>query len=263
MNPHTDINPAPDSESDNKPGRDSGDEPDKAPLRSHGHKPRERKEISSGELRDPADMLRLAFSPDGQVVADIFGKLPGRGAWIEATRSAVEHALKTGAFSRAAKRKITVPDGFADMIEAGLNARVLGMIGMAKRAGQLESGFENVSSSARTGEMAVRIEASDGKSDGRSKIRVVAKALAKELETAPPLLIGCFNAAKLGKTVGRDNMVHACVPRGKMATAIIHEARRLAGFRELVPVDWPDREYEIGFITELSDEISSDIGSGI
>ncbi len=253
MNPHTDINPNP----------ETTPTPERSAKNSHGHKPRERKDIASGELRDRRHMLRLVLSPDGQVVADIFNKLPGRGAWITASRSAVEQAIKTGAFARAFKRKVMIADNFTDMIEAGLAARVLGMFGMAKRAGQLESGFENVRTSARTGEIGIRIEASDGKSDGRSKIRVVVKALAKELQNPPPLLIGCFSAAELGKTVGRDNMVHACVARGKMAAAIIHEARRLAGFRELIPVDWPDREYEIGFITELSDEISSDIGSGI
>ncbi|PHS39266.1 MAG: DNA-binding protein [Robiginitomaculum sp.] len=256
MNPHTDIKPTP----DDLPSDD-------LPRRGHGHKPRERKDIASGELRDPADMLRLAFSPDGQVVADIYGKLPGRGAWIEASRQAVKNAAKSGAyartFSRATKRKVIIADDFADRVEAGLAARVLGMIGMAKRAGLLESGFENVRSSARTGEIGVRIEASDGKSDGRSKIRVVVKALAKELETPPPLLIGCFSALELGKIIGRDNMVHACLPRGKMATAIIHEARRLAGFRELVPLDWPDREYETQFITEVSPDDNGDMGGEI
>ncbi len=253
MNPHTHI----------------GLSPDKLP--GHGHKPRERKDIASGELRDPAHMLRLVLSPDGQVVADIYGKLPGRGAWIESSRKAVQTAAKSGAFartfSRSAKRKIIIADDFADRIEAGLSARVLGMIGMAKRAGLLESGFENVRTCARTGEIGVRIEASDGQSDGRSKIRVVVKALAKELKTPPPLLIGCFSALALGKTVGRDNIVHACVPRGKMASAIICEARRLAGFRELVPLDWPDREYELGFVTEVSPQqggkTAGEIGGGI
>lgn len=225
------------------------------PENAHGHKPRERKEIVSGDLRDPADMLRLAFSPDGQVVADIYGKLPGRGAWIDANRLSVVEAVKSGAFARAAKRKVTVPENFADMIEAGLSARVLGMLGMAKRAGQLESGFENVRSCARAGDIGIRIEASDGQPDGRSKIRVVVKAIAKELETPMPTLIGCFTSSELGKVAGRDNMVHACVRSGKMAKAIAHEARRLAGFRELVPIDWPDREHESIF--------TPDIGGGI
>ena len=234
---------------------------------SHGHKPSERKDIASGELRDPGDMLRLGFGPDGQVVADIYGKLPGRGAWIEASREAVEKAIKTGAFARAAKRKVIVADNFADTIQAGLSARVLGMLGMAKRAGQLESGFENVRSCARSGEVGVRIEASDGQPDGRSKIRVVVKAIAKELEVPMPTLIGCFTSTELGQVVGRDNMVHACVHKGKMAKAITQEIERLSGFRELLPDDWPDREHES--ITtpvieaEIEAEISSDIGGGI
>lgn len=226
---------------------------------SHGHKPHERKDIASGELREPGDMLRLAFAPDGLVVADIYGKLPGRGAWIDATRLAVDKAVKSGAFARAAKRKVTVPDNFADTIEAGLSARVLGLFGMAKRAGQLESGFENVRSCARAGEIGVRIEASDGQPDGRSKIRVVVKAIVKELEVSMPTLIGCFTSTELGKVVGRDNMVHACVHKGKMAEVITHEIERLAGFRQLVPSEWPDREHE----SEIRSNNRPDIGGGI
>jgi len=241
------------------------------PHARRGHKPRERKDIASGELRDPADMLRLGFSPDGLVVADIYGKLPGRGAWIEATRASVDKAIKTGAFSRAAKRKVIVPNNFADTIEAGLSARVLGLLGMAKRAGQLESGFENVRSCARSGEIGVRIEASDGQPDGRSKIRVVVKAIAKELEVPMPTLIGCFDSTKLGQVIGRDNMVHACVHKGKMAKAITREIDRLAGFRELIPNEWPDREHENEKTPDLAPktrpeiepETSSDIGGGI
>ena len=227
------------------------------PQNSHGHKPKERKDIASGELRDPADMLRLAFGPGGQIVPDIYAKLPGRGAWIEASRTAVDKAIKTGAFARSAKCKVTVPDNFADMIEAGLSARVLGMIGMAKRAGQLESGFENVRSCARTGELAVRIEACDGQPDGRSKIRVVVKALSKELEIPMPILLACFNSAELGKVVGRDNMVHACVHKGRMAKALRLEVERLAGFRKLIPNDWPDREHETEIETKIEAKIET------
>jgi uncharacterized protein len=238
-------------------------QPEQTPSNSHGHRPRERKDIASGVLRDPVDMLRLAFSPDGQVVADIYGKLPGRGAWIAATRASVEIAVKSGAFARAAKRKVVVPDNFADIIESGLSARVLGMLGMAKRAGQLESGFENVRSCARSGEVGVRIEASDGQPDGRSKIRVVVKAIAKELEVPMPTLIGCFTSTELGKVVGRDNMVHACVHKGKMSKAITLEIERLAGFRKLVPNDWPDREHERLNITDTDGKISTENGDGI
>ncbi len=262
MSINPDITPELESQPENlqkKTGKLSGN----SSGNSHGHKPRERKDIVSGELRNPDKMLRLVYGPDGQVVADIYGKLPGRGAWIEASRASVEKAIKAGIFARAAKRKVIVSDNFTDTIEAGLSARVLGMLGMAKRAGQLESGFENVRSCARSGEVGVRIEASDGQPDGRSKIRVVVKAIAKELEVPMPTLIGCFTSTELGQVVGRDNMVHACVHKGKMAKAITCEIERLAGFRELVPSDWPDREHESLNTTNIDAEISSDIGGGI
>ncbi len=279
MSTQTDINPASENPENESLASESSENKslgaDATPQNSHddkpharrGHKPRERKDIASGELRDPADMLRLGFSPDGLVVADIYGKLPGRGAWVDATRVSVDKAVKSGAFartfSRAAKRKITVPDNFADTIEAGLSARVLGLLGMAKRAGQLESGFENVRSCARSGEIGVRIEASDGQPDGRSKIRVVVKAIAKELEVPMPTLIGCFDSTELGQVIGRDNMVHACVHKGKMAKAVTREIKRLAGFRELIPSEWPDREHESITPPINMPEIKADIGGGI
>ncbi len=237
--------------------------PEVSSKNSHGHKPRERRDIASGELRNPADMLRLVFGPDGQVVADIYQKLPGRGVWVDARRQSVEKAVKSGAIARAAKRKIILSDDFVDAIELGLAKRVLGMIGMAKRAGQLESGFENVRSCARSGKVGVRIEASDGKPDGRSKIRVVVKAIAKELDMKMPPIVGCFTGSELGKTIGRDNLVHACIHKGKMANAIAREIDKLAGFRKLLPDGWPDREHERVKTADIGAKNDPNIGYGI
>lgn len=216
--------------------------------RGHGHKPRTRTDIASGEAMDPAHMIRVGFSPDGEVVADIFGKLPGRGAWVAASRDAVEKAVKTNAFTRAAKRKITVPDAFANIVEKQLLQKILGLIGMANRAGQLESGFDKVRSMAQTGTIAFRLEASDGAEDGRSKIRVIDRAVARELEQAPAPVIGCFSCAELGKVLGRDHMVHLAVRKGKLAKSLHAEISRLVGFRTLVPDNWTDKEHESVFV---------------
>ncbi len=216
--------------------------------RGHGHKPRERKDIASGETMDPVRMIRVGFSPDGDVVADVFGKLPGRGAWIAANRDAVEKAIKTKAFFRAAKRNVNVPDDFADNIEKQLLQKILGLIGMANRAGQLESGFDKVRSLAQTGQIAFRLEAADGAEDGRSKIRVIDRAVAKELEQAPAPVIGCFPSAELGKVLGREHMVHLAIRKGRLAKSLHIELSRLAGFCELVPTGWTDKEHESVFV---------------
>ncbi|HHI89017.1 MAG TPA: RNA-binding protein [Hellea balneolensis] len=211
---------------------------------SHGHKPRERRCIASGEGKSPENMLRFVLSPEGEVVADVFGKLPGRGVWMTPDRSSLEKALKTGAFARGFKRKVKVPFNLEDQIVAGLKSRILGLIKMARRAGLLESGFDNVRNCARTGELAIRIEARDGRKDGRAKIRVITKAIANELEEEPPLLIGCFDSQELGQVLGRDTLVHAGVRRSALATTLAHESRRLAGFIPLIPLEWPDIAHE-------------------
>ena len=215
--------------------------------RGHGHKPRTRKDIASGEVMDPARMIRVGFSEDGDVVADVYGKLPGRGAWVAANRDAVDQAIKTKAFARAAKRNVNVPDGFTDHIEAQLLRKVLNLIALANRAGELESGFDKVRSVAQAGKLAFRLEASDGAPDGRSKIRVIAKAIAREFEDGPAPVIGCFSSLELGKVMGRDHMVHLAVKKGRLAKSIRAELSRLVGFKDLVPADWTDKEHEDPF----------------
>jgi predicted RNA-binding protein YlxR (DUF448 family) len=200
---------------------------------------------------DPARMVRVGYSPDGEVVADIYGKLPGRGAWVAAERASVQSALKSKAFIRAAKGtkgKLHVAEDFANIIEQGLRERVLGLLAMANRAGDLESGFDKVRNCAGKGILALRIEAFEGAQDGRSKIRVLSTAIAKEMEYTPPPVVGCFGEAELGKIIGRDHAVHLAVHKGRLARALCAELSRLSGFCALVPPHWTDKEHEQEFI---------------
>ena len=216
--------------------------------RGHGHKPRTRKDIASGEAVDPARMIRLGFSPGGDVVADVFGKLPGRGAWVAANRGAIAQAIKTKSFARAAKKKVNVPDGFADKIEQQLADKVLGILRMANRAGQLETGFDKVKGAASNAGIAFRLEARDGAEDGRGKIRVITKAVARDMQEQAPPVIGCFSSVELGKIAGRDHVVHGGVRKGRLARSLQAELSRLSGFRSLIPDDWPDKEHEPDFL---------------
>ncbi|MEE9272476.1 MAG: DUF448 domain-containing protein [Robiginitomaculum sp.] len=221
-------------------------------IDSHGHKPKERKDIASGQNRDPKTMVRLAFASVGpnekMVVADLSCKVPGRGAWVVANRQAVERAIKTDAIARAAKAKVDVPDGFSDLIEKQLSMRVIALLGMTNRAGELETGFDKVRSAASGGKLAFRFEARDGAPDGRAKIRVITKALAKEYSEDSAPVIGCFTSQELGKIIGRDHVVHVGVRKGHLAKTIYYELSRLYGFRALIPSEWPDKSHEVEFI---------------
>lgn len=209
-----------------------------------GHKGPERRCVASGESFDKSKLIRFVRSPDSLVVPDISGKLPGRGVWVSADRFSVDKAVKIKAFARGFKNKVTIPDDLADMIEAQLANRVLGLIAMALKSGVIVMGFDQVKGAARSEPLAMRIEASDGSEDGRGKIRVLTRAVSRELELPIPAVIGCFSAAALGEALGRESIVHAAIKPGKLAASLKMAAMRLSGFRALSPADWPDARHE-------------------
>jgi len=86
---------------------------------------RERRCAVTGEVLGEAGLLRVALSPDGQVVPDVSARLPGRGAWVKADRATLEQAAKRKAFHRAFGVPVEVPADLAAQFEAQLEARAL------------------------------------------------------------------------------------------------------------------------------------------
>jgi len=109
---------------------------------------RERRDIVSGEVREEARLIRFVVGPEGLVVPDLARKLPGRGLWVAADRASVETAARKGLFARAAKAKVQAPADLADQVENLFRRRLLSALGLARKSGDLTSGFEKVSSSS-------------------------------------------------------------------------------------------------------------------
>ena len=213
-----------------------------------GHKPRERRCLASGKTRDPLDMVRFVLSPDGVVTPDIARniarKLPGRGVWVSADRKSLEKTIALKSFSRGFKTKAELDGDLVSLTESLLARRVLGLITMARKAGVMAMGFDQVQSMAREAAIAFRIEAKDGSKDGRSKIRTLSKAMNREQDLADPIVIGCFTAQDIGNALARDSIVHAAIKPSKLAKTLAIEAKRLSGFRDLIPAEWPDIAHE-------------------
>ena len=210
-----------------------------------GHKPLERRCLASGETRDPAHMVRFVLNPDGVVTPDIQGKLPGRGVWVSSDRKSLEQVIALKSFARGFKGKARVEGDLVDLTERLLARRILGLITMARKAGVMAMGFDQVQSMAREAAIAFRIEASDGSKDGRSKIRTLAKAMNREQDLPDPIVLGCFTADQIGQALARESIVHAAIRPSKLAKSMKLDVARLAGFRDLIPLDWPDRAHEI------------------
>lgn len=200
---------------------------------THAAASRERRDIVSGEVMDEARLVRFVAGPDGVVVPDLARKLPGRGLWVAADRASVDTAAKKNQFSRAAKAKLSAPANLADQVEQLLLRRLLDGLGLARRAGELTSGFEKVQAALRSGKVAWLIEAADGAEDGRRKLT----NLARHLDPRPGLT-GVFTSAELDLALGGENVIHSAYLAGRGADRWGQDALRLAGFRPLLPESW-------------------------
>lgn len=179
--------------------------------------------------------MRFALSPDGVVTPDVAAKLPGRGAWVRARADVVAQAAKKGAFARAFKAPVKVPDDLVGLTETLLARRCLEMLGMANRAGALAVGATKVESAIRARPSFLLIEAEDGAQEGREKLM----SLHIGFWGAPPPSVACFQSGDLGVALGRERVIHASLLQERMALVWAAEIRRLAGFRAIVPDSWP------------------------
>jgi uncharacterized protein len=185
----------------------------------------ERKCIATGESQPKAGLIRFCLGPEGQIVPDVLGKLPGRGIYVSGTRAALEKAAKKNLFSRAARQPVKVPEGLADLVETLVAQRTVDLLSMARKAGDAVTGYEKVKDWLVKGTAATLIQASDGSERGKTKLH------APEGERG---FIGCLSAGEIGLAFGRERAIHAALAAGGLRTRVVEEAAKLAGLRGLL-----------------------------
>jgi len=185
--------------------------------------------LASGSSGPRDGMIRFVVGPDGDLVPDVGERLPGRGMWLSADRSAVDRATAKNLFSKAARRSVRVPADLTSRLVELLSRRCLDHIGMARRAGQALAGYEKVREALKTGRVgrggpvpALLVEATDASPDQRGKLTALAPGMP---------VIDAFPAVDLAAALGREHAVHAVVAQGRLADALRRDAGRLAGLR--------------------------------
>ena len=200
----------------------------------------ERRCVLTGQtgLRD--EFLRLALSPDGDVLPDPNAKAPGRGAWIGVDKTALVAALANGklrgALARAFKTgKLTIPDNLPDLAESGLKTAFLQRLGLEMRSGRIILGSDRIRDEARLGKIAALYHASDASEDGRRRLdqafRVGLDAEGSGLrgEVLP------LDRDALSVALGRENVVHLALADGKSAQRVAVPLGRLQTFLGAAP----------------------------
>lgn len=186
----------------------------------------ERRCVATGDSKGREDLVRFVVAPDGSVVPDLEGRLPGRGLWLTPDRDLLDKTKLAATFARAAKEKVTVAPDLADRLERMLAQRCRDLLGLARRAGQAVMGYEQVRAFLRGGSKAaqkgVLVAARDGAEGGREKLRHLAPQLP---------LVEVLDSAEIGAAFGAGAVVHVALADGRLAQEFLQAAHRLAGLR--------------------------------
>ena len=94
--------------------------------------------------RPPADLIRFVADPSGGVVADLARRLPGRGVWVTATRTAITEAVKRNSFAKSLKQPVRPDKDLADQVEKLLAIEARQALSLANKAGLVSLVFRKL-----------------------------------------------------------------------------------------------------------------------
>jgi uncharacterized protein len=187
--------------------------------------------IATGEARPIGEMIRYVVAPDGRVVPDLAHKLPGRGAWVTASRAALAMAIERKSFARAFRGKGAAGAELPLLVERLLQQAALGAISMANKAGQVVTGFDRVKAALGEGRVEVLVHASEAAAGGVQKLEGVKAAGSGE----KPAIIRLFTGEQLDLALGRPNVVHAALFGHPASRVFLAHSLRYECWRQAEP----------------------------
>jgi uncharacterized protein len=184
---------------------------------------------STGKVRPIDDMIRFVVSPEGSAVPDLKQRLPGRGVWITATRTALGEAIARKAFARSFKRDVRVASDLLDSTDRLLERGALDALAIAFKARRVVAGFAKVEAALVDGDAVALLHASDAAPDGVRKLNSTARRNTDDHGSIA--VLAAFTSAQLDLALGRSNVVHAALLAGPESKAVLARLARLERFR--------------------------------
>ena len=200
----------------------------------------ERRCVLTGQTGPRHGLLRLAISPDGDVLPDAHAKAPGRGAWVGVSRTELEAAIASGklkgALSRAFKTgAITIAADLPEQAQLALEKAFLQRLGLEMRSGRLILGSDRIRDDARMGKVAALFHAADASEDGCKKLD---QAFRVGMDAEGSGVMGTrlpLDRDALSVALGRDNVVHLALADRKSAERVAIPLGRLQTFLGAAP----------------------------
>lgn len=165
--------------------------------------------------RAPRDaMIRLVASPEGEVCVDARGNLPGRGAWIQPDRQAMDALVRRSA---GLARALGVPvqgEQVVDAIQEACLRAVLDGLSISQAAGVLVPGQERVVRAVQDGRVDLVMVAEDIVDRTRAMVTRAAESSQATVVSLP------VSSAQIGEQIGRP-------PTGVLGVGPARPARHL------------------------------------
>lgn len=174
------------------------------------------------EAKSQDQLVRVVRSPDGDVLVDLQGKLPGRGAYLCNDRSCIESAVDRKQFDRAFKKSCQAIDSkqLIDRISQELLTHMAALLGMARKSAKFIAGSNAILDAlGRNSALAVIILAGDISPQIGEKVRY--KAEQRQIRTSV-----LFDKQELGRILGRAERSVVGLPEGKLADAFLEDMHR-------------------------------------
>lgn len=190
----------------------------------------ERTCIVSRQAHDISELIRFVMSPDGNVMADINRKLPGRGVWVTANEEYVGKAAAGNLFDRGFKNKAIVSADLAVEVGKQLETAALGSLAIARKAGLVVTGFDKVESAIRSHQATLILHAKEAAADGMRKLAQAAKSASAQ--SGQMLAIKqIFLSAQMDLALGGHNVIHAAAKSGGATKALLSRVEILERYR--------------------------------
>jgi len=188
--------------------------------------------IVTRQTTSPEALIRFVAGPDGTIVPDLKRRLPGRGCWITADRSLVDRAVSKKLFARALKRDGKADADLGAVVDQLLVADLVGMMNMARKAGQFISGAMKVDAAVRSGEVLATFHASDAAADGVRKIDQARKAWLLGSNAGYDIpSFSLLTGAEMDGLMGQNAFIHACALAGQAGEGVVKRANLLEQYR--------------------------------
>ena len=157
------------------------------------------------------------------LICDVNAKVTEKGVWCNSNRNDIEKAIKNKVFDRLLNKKLKIPSFFIESIESNLKLKILNLLGLSKKAGLLEIGYDKVLKGIK--DETVDVVLIDKEAD---KLKTLF------IENSDKNIISlyrCFSREEIGKAIGYKKVLCVALIASKLSNALKLDFCRLKEFK--------------------------------